>query len=86
MLWLLLTMMLPSIMTVEFSTNLNTSMVFVDKGEVLVTNDKWVVAVDINLDDCIYGFERILKFEKNLVISINNFKKFNNARDQSLIT
>lgn len=85
MLWILMTIMLPSVMSVEFSKNLNTSMVFVDKGEILVTNDKWVVAVDINLDDVIYGFERILRFEKNLLISINNFRKVNSAREQSLV-
>lgn len=67
------------------SRSFNTSMVFVDNGEVLVTNDKWIIILDLKLDDCQFAFERILNFEKNLLSSINEFKRKNEARKPSLI-
>lgn len=67
-----------------YAADFNMSMVFVDKGEILVTNDRWVIIMDIKLDDCKYGFERILKFAQNLVGKLNEFRAEMEQTDHSI--
>lgn len=80
--WLTLAILLPLSANAR---SFNTSMVFVDNGDVLVTNDKWIIILDLKLDDCQFAFEKIVEFEKSLLFSINDFRKQNEAREPSLV-
>lgn len=80
--WLIMTFLLPLMVN---SRSFNTSMVFVDNGEVLITNDKWIIILDLKLDDCQFAFEKIINFEKNLLTSIDEFRRQTEQRPASLI-
>lgn len=68
--WVLIAIVWP---IAVYAGEYNMSMVFVDKGEILVTNDKWVIIMDIKLDEIKFGFERILKFEQELSQKLKDF-------------
>lgn len=60
------------------------SMVFVDDGEILVTNDRWIIIMDINLDDCKLDFERIFKFEQNLRDKLKEYRADTDTKEHTL--
>lgn len=80
--WMLLAMCLPVMVK---AASYNTSMIFVESGDVLVSNDRWVLALDIRLDDILFGFNKIIDFEKKLINSVAEFKKQNEAREPSMV-